>query len=942
MVLDGNNPSSGYRVLNSEYTQDLHAVRVTINGFNRYMGSTQFRGLPWIEAIAKSVTHTLEYSIDEHFSIHTTLISLDYKCCISIGTTKSLQYTINTPHQSTKSLQYNIYYTHSSIIEPLLYKVIHDITYQRGLSYSIFNSVVHTLAYSVQSYRVSTHPLQYAITSTVSPHGSITVDKIVNGGFETGDFTGWEDIGPGYSVSADAARTGSYGCKLVKVTSDPYIYQYNISSIFDTISIWIKRVTAGTCTFYLEIETSTTEYDWEGYDISDTDGWVHLTWTKAEINTLFGWTDESWGDSFALEPNVSGANGTIYIDDIVVSSVVPSTQFDICYDILGTGVSRHTIDTTLEYNISPVLKLPLTYDIAQFAYSLQYTIIRTHCITHPTQTTETFTSDTTWTPPGTIELLEYLVVGGGGGSGWNGGGGGGAGAVRQGTLAFVVDPQPVVVGPGGASRASGSDSQLGSITSKGGGRGGSGNYENAENGGSGGGSGWQTANGYAIDPKYGHDGAYYSFPHAGGGGGAGTAGRSDQYGGDGVVGSITGEYYGGGGGGSSWGSGSYDCPGGLGGGGHGTGTLGLATPGEDGRGGGGGGGGYYNVGERGGNGIVIIRYNDLFTLGYTISISQPPSQLSLTYEIVLGTIIIPESLQYSIRTSPKIYKTLNYTIYSTKVPIQYDLTYAMCDGLILQPLTYLINRTPTKSTKSLQYIVPHIEITASKTSDEQVPTNIEFWTTIETDILSSWTWTWDFDGDSGSTTAATSNVTHQFLDYGEYDVTCTAATLTGGASDTIHISIVERTLPYIEFYSYTRPGTLTVEFYNYNSNALTYDWDFGDGTAHSSETNPVHTYAIDAVYDVILTATNGVGSDDLTKEVRFTYDPPVADFELEYTPSGTTYAYDVTLTVTDTVGRTDTTTKTVSIVYGPFTRFKDLSTGKIKHWEWDFGDALDD
>jgi PKD repeat protein len=240
----------------------------------------------------------------------------------------------------------------------------------------------------------------------------------------------------------------------------------------------------------------------------------------------------------------------------------------------------------------------------------------------------------------------------------------------------------------------------------------------------------------------------------------------------------------------------------------------------------------------------------------------------------------------------------------------------------------------------LQYIVPHIEIGASQIFSDKVPVNITFQTNVETDILPSWLWTWDFDGATGSSTsAATSVITHQFLDYGEYDVTCTAATLSGYASDIVHISIVERTLPAPEFYFYIRPGTLIVDFYNYSSDALSYHWDFGDGTAHSNETNPVHTYAIDNTYDVTLTATNGVGSDDLTKEVQFTFSPPIADFELEYTPSGNTYPYTVTLTVTDTVGRSDVIEKVYQVAEGPFTKFKDLSTGKIKHWEWDYGDG---
>jgi PKD repeat protein len=175
-------------------------------------------------------------------------------------------------------------------------------------------------------------------------------------------------------------------------------------------------------------------------------------------------------------------------------------------------------------------------------------------------------------------------------------------------------------------------------------------------------------------------------------------------------------------------------------------------------------------------------------------------------------------------------------------------------------------------------------------------------------------------------------------------VTCTAATVTGGASATIHISLIERTLPTARIYYYKHPGTRTVSFYgDYSKDALTYEWDFGDSTIHNFTMSPTYTYAVDDNYDITLTVTNGVGSDIATGGVLFLPDLPVADFEMEDTPLGstTTVPYNVSLTVTDILGRSDTTTKTYYVRRGPFTKFKDLSTGSIKYWEWDFGDGME-
>ncbi len=62
-------------------------------------------------------------------------------------------------------------------------------------------------------------------------------------------------------------------------------------------------------------------------------------------------------------------------------------------------------------------------------------------------------------------------------------------------------------------------------------------------------------------------------------------------------------------------------------------------------------------------------------------------------------------------------------------------------------------------------------------------------------------------------------------------------------------------------FSYVLDGpTKTVTFTNMSTEADSYIWDFGDGSATSTETSPVHTYAADAIYSVSLTATNSAGN----------------------------------------------------------------------------------
>lgn len=60
--------------------------------------------------------------------------------------------------------------------------------------------------------------------------------------------------------------------------------------------------------------------------------------------------------------------------------------------------------------------------------------------------------------------------------------------------------------------------------------------------------------------------------------------------------------------------------------------------------------------------------------------------------------------------------------------------------------------------------------------------------------------------------------------------------------------------------NFTFTGTLgNISFTNTSTNSTTYSWDFDDATALSTQTNPSHTFALNGIYNVCLTATNAVG-----------------------------------------------------------------------------------
>lgn len=123
--------------------------------------------------------------------------------------------------------------------------------------------------------------------------------------------------------------------------------------------------------------------------------------------------------------------------------------------------------------------------------------------------------------------------------------------------------------------------------------------------------------------------------------------------------------------------------------------------------------------------------------------------------------------------------------------------------------------------------------------------------------------------------------------------------------------------PVASFYASPRSGTvpLTVAFTDKSTGSPTaWSWNFGDETANSTVSNPVHTFNKTGKYTVSLTATNDVGS-DLVKKCNYvvvnSLNPPVANF------SASSANGKAPLTV----------------------EFTDKSTGSPTAWKWCFGDG---
>ena len=76
----------------------------------------------------------------------------------------------------------------------------------------------------------------------------------------------------------------------------------------------------------------------------------------------------------------------------------------------------------------------------------------------------------------------------------------------------------------------------------------------------------------------------------------------------------------------------------------------------------------------------------------------------------------------------------------------------------------------------------------------------------------------------------------------------------------------------------------TVNFTNTSTNATTYLWDFGDGTATSADASPAHLYNNAGTYTAKLTATGEGGTHTATKTVTINAPQYFITFKADNTP----------------------------------------------------------
>ena len=123
--------------------------------------------------------------------------------------------------------------------------------------------------------------------------------------------------------------------------------------------------------------------------------------------------------------------------------------------------------------------------------------------------------------------------------------------------------------------------------------------------------------------------------------------------------------------------------------------------------------------------------------------------------------------------------------------------------------------------------------------------------------------TWDFGDNSPVSDEA--EPTHTYADPGEYTIVLTVVSSTGAESTQSKAVTVKPVdvIPAINFsYVGDAGNPLKIKFTNQSVNGVSYSWDFGDGSAVSTEESPEHVFAEMGRYNVVLTATSVTGNDN--------------------------------------------------------------------------------
>ncbi len=191
--------------------------------------------------------------------------------------------------------------------------------------------------------------------------------------------------------------------------------------------------------------------------------------------------------------------------------------------------------------------------------------------------------------------------------------------------------------------------------------------------------------------------------------------------------------------------------------------------------------------------------------------------------------------------------------------------------------------------------------------------SITFNATVNAPSIDTLSYQWNF-GDGITQTTTTSPVTHPYGDNGVYQATVTVTDDDNGTVSSTPVQITITNLPPTASFSANPQNTdennLTINFdagasADPGNDALTYSWDFGDGTQESGPAEQVqHTYQDSGSYEVRLIVTDEDNSDSTAFVLTVNIDnvaPTITVLEASVTDITLGSSVDLTADATDPV-----------------------------------------
>lgn len=179
------------------------------------------------------------------------------------------------------------------------------------------------------------------------------------------------------------------------------------------------------------------------------------------------------------------------------------------------------------------------------------------------------------------------------------------------------------------------------------------------------------------------------------------------------------------------------------------------------------------------------------------------------------------------------------------------------------------------------------------------------------------TYQWNFGDGVGWLPTGSGNITYVYNNPGDYFVQTAVSIASSGGScaDTAGVNVTVLPSPdaVISADNFDGCDELIVNFGENSTDAVDWQWDFGNGETYSGNTPPPQTYDSPGSYVVELIVENSEGCSDLDQEVIEIYQSPVVDFLAD------------------------------NVCQGSVAQFTDISSfdpgDPIISWSWDFGDG---